>query len=107
MSEELKIIMETIGQLGQAGKEAFIWWLIVKYALHYFTVLFFMVMVLIAIRIVVYRIAATTHGNQLGVELCALLDVPDGRHWDSEYRRPQIKAEILERVRAMKRKETQ
>lgn len=35
MTEELKIIMDAIAQLGQAGKEAFIWWLIVKYLVSY------------------------------------------------------------------------
>lgn len=29
--EELKIVMEAIAQLGQAGKEAFVWWLVLTY----------------------------------------------------------------------------
>ena len=41
MTEELKIVMETITGLGQAGKEAFVWWLLIKYALYYFTMIFF------------------------------------------------------------------
>jgi hypothetical protein len=28
MTEELKIVMETLSQMGEVGKEAFIWWLI-------------------------------------------------------------------------------
>jgi hypothetical protein len=31
MTEELKLILETIAQLGAAGKEAFIWWLALTY----------------------------------------------------------------------------
>ena len=53
MSEELKIIMDTIAQLGQSGKEAFVWYLVIKYALHYFTVLTFIAAVsFVAVRIV-------------------------------------------------------
>lgn len=41
MTEELKIIMDALTQLGAHGKEAFVWWLIVKYVLHYATIGFF------------------------------------------------------------------
>jgi hypothetical protein len=60
MTEELKIIMETIGQLGQAGKEAFIWWLVVKYVLHYVTVVF----VIGCFGFVVLRITKATKDYQ-------------------------------------------
>lgn len=39
MQEELKMILEALTSLGANGKEAFIWWLLLKYALHYFVVL--------------------------------------------------------------------
>lgn len=110
MSEELKIIMDTIGQLGQAGKEAFIWWLVVKYAMHYATVLIFVCVAGLTIHAVVKRLTNMSHGNQLGSELARLLSVQgsgpyDGGGWDSEYQRPRIKAEILNRVREMMKKE--
>ena len=60
MSEELRIIMETIGQLGQAGKEAFIWYLIVKYVLHYATVCFF----ILVTGFVAFRIVSAVKGHQ-------------------------------------------
>jgi hypothetical protein len=59
MSEELRIIMETIGQLGQAGKEAFIWWLVVKYVLHYATLCFF----ILVTGFVVFRIVSAVKGH--------------------------------------------
>jgi hypothetical protein len=31
MSEELKIIMDTLAALGEAGKAGFIWWLVIKH----------------------------------------------------------------------------
>jgi len=62
LSEELKIIMDTIAQLGQAGKEAFIWWLLVKYVAYYFVVLAFFV----AASACIFRIvqAVRTHQDE-------------------------------------------
>ena len=106
MSDELKIIMDTIAQLGQAGKEAFIWWLIVKYALNYLSVMFCISAIVVGVRIVVGRIASLSLGNQLGRELGNLLKVADsGVDWDNEYRRAQVKSEIIQRVRKLQEKE--
>ena len=33
--EELKIVMETFQQMGETGKDAFIWYMIFKYAMMY------------------------------------------------------------------------
>jgi len=60
MSEELKIIMDTIAQLGTAGKEAFIWWLLIKYALHYAVVLVFILCATLAI----FKIAKEVRASQ-------------------------------------------
>ena len=60
MTEELRIIMETIGQLGQAGKEAFIWWLVMSYLFRYLTVGFFIAI----LGFISCRIIAAVKGHQ-------------------------------------------
>lgn len=37
-TEELKLIVELIGQLGEISKEIFIWWLVINYVLKYMVV---------------------------------------------------------------------
>lgn len=103
MSEELQIIMNTISQLGQAGKEAFIWWLVVNYLLHYLAVTVILCVVSFALVRIVKHITAMSYGNQLGSELCALLNVKDrdNSSWDNEYSRAELKAQVLNKVRAM------
>jgi hypothetical protein len=65
MTEELKIIMETIGQLGQAGKDAFMWWLLIKYGMSY-------LLGLVAVSVigyVVFRIAKFVHFSSTDTDL--------------------------------------
>lgn len=55
--EELKVIMEAVAQLGEAGKEAFIWWLIIDKALHTLAV----VTIFVTISVCFYK--AVRHVN--------------------------------------------
>ena len=102
-TEELKIIMDALVQLGEAGKSGFIWWLILKYGAHYFTVLSLIVAVAWTVRVLIMKVMAGTHGNQLGLELCGLLNTKDSeyRGWDNEVYRATTKAEIINRVREL------
>lgn len=43
--EELKLIIQTISQLGDAGKEAFIWWLVIDKGLSFVGWLTFILLV--------------------------------------------------------------
>lgn len=74
MTEELKIVMETIGQLGQAGKEAFIWWLVVNYVLHYLTVGFFISVT----GFVITRIVRAVRTNQDECKIVAEVAIKAG-----------------------------
>jgi hypothetical protein len=102
-TEELKIIMDALVSLGEAGKSGFIWWLVMKYALHYAATFAFIVGAVVVIRMVVNKFATITHGNQLGMELCQLLKTKDYeyRGWDNEAYRATTKSEIINRVREL------
>ena len=102
-TEELKIIMDALVQLGEAGKSGFIWWLVMKYAMHYVTVIFFIAAAAFTVRMIAQNIVATSHGNQLGMELCKMLNTTDNQYhgWDNESYRAATKAEILNKVRAL------
>ena len=102
-TEELKIIMDALVQLGEAGKMGFIWWLVMKYALHYATIVCFIVGVVVAIKTIANKFASLTHGNQLGLELSLLLKTSESQYrgWDNESYRGATKAEIINRVREL------
>lgn len=82
-TEELKLITDLLASLGNNGKEAFIWWLAVKYLAHYITVL-------LGIGIggfIVVRVVAAFNGEQRLKEIRDLLRVGDsGWYSDAEHR---------------------
>lgn len=47
--EQLQLIMNTLSQMGEQGKEAFIWWLVLDKALPYLAWLIILPMVLYAV----------------------------------------------------------
>lgn len=75
--EELKVIMEAISQLGAAGKEAFVWWLVIKYGVS--SVLLFSGGCVAGY--VVYRIAKFMHEADIDCQtirrLAKVAGVPD------------------------------
>jgi hypothetical protein len=82
VSEELKIIMETIGQLGQAGKEAFIWWLLMKYLLHYATVGLFIVVAGFSLNRLISAIRTHQDECKLVAEIAAKSGVRPCNYYD-------------------------
>ena len=82
-TEEIKLITDLLQSLGENGKEAFIWWLAVKYVAWYVTIL-------IGIDIggfFVVRVVAAFNGEQRLKEIRDLLNVGDsGWYSDHEHR---------------------
>ena len=100
-TEELKIIMDALVQLGEAGKAGFIWWLVMEYALYYATIISFIIGVVITVRMVATKLVSITHGNQLGMELSDLLKTSENQYrgWSNESYRASTKAAIINKVR--------
>ena len=104
-TEELKIIMDALVSLGEAGKSGFIWWLVLSYGMKYLTILFFIVGLFITVRFVVGKILDSTHGNQLGFEMSKiLLEGYDTEKWAYEHHRGEVKAKLLTKIRELQEK---
>ena len=102
-TEELKIIMDALVSLGEAGKSGFIWWLVMKYGLHYLAVLSAIVLAFLAVRAILTKIIDANYGNLLAEELCQIMNVKKhGSYgWDNEVFRPELKADIITKVREL------
>ena len=65
-TDEIKMIVDLIAGLGAAGKDAFIWWLVIKYLLCYLlTFAGIMVALTIAYKLLSQGIVASDYGNWL------------------------------------------
>lgn len=48
--KELEMILAAVAQLGEAGKEAFIWWLVMDRGLGFITIVCVLVAILVGVR---------------------------------------------------------
>lgn len=86
-TEELKMVLEAISSLGAAGKEAFIWWLALKYGSSLVS-MFLISAVAVVIAYMVLRLVKTCNRSDQAVRnLAARLGVTNFDTWYAEDRR--------------------
>lgn len=63
--KELEMILKAVAQLGEAGKEAFIWWLVIDKGLTFIAVITIATFVFIAMRYAIRASSITNEDSQL------------------------------------------
>ena len=79
-TEELKMVLEAISNLGENGKEAFLWWIVLKSGTTLLTTLMILAGTLGIIYIVLRGIMRISHRNAALMEIGKAFGV-DFWHW--------------------------
>lgn len=63
--KELEMILAAVAQLGEAGKEAFIWWLVIDKGLSFVSMMTFFVLAFYTAKVAINNLGSTGRMKQL------------------------------------------
>ena len=73
--QQLKIIMETLAQLGVAGKEGFIWWLVMHHGLNALCILASVVAFVLVVNLIIRAVKSHQSEYRITTEVAMRCDV--------------------------------